>query len=793
MSSRSPDDRAAWISDEQAEDLATWALRTRSPAGRAVVASRARSGDPRWIRALARLEAWGADRQGIEQAVALLQPLADEEHTEQSATLLAQALVHLGRRTEALAVLGTHTLTSAWAWGVRADAANPWISGIGTPSPEDVTAWLAVLNEPFDAAGLEPVRLDPPPGTPASSPFASLRATPRAKVDDAECVTVVMSAFNPDQDIRMAARSVLDQSWTNLQLLVIDDASPDTSAAEALAGLDDHRLEIVTAEINGGTYQARNIALLHARGEWITVHDSDDFAHPRRLELQVEAIRGTRTRMASRSHAIRAYPDLTLTYVGYPPSRLNASSLLFRREAVDLVGGFDLVRKSGDMEYPLRLQAVRPGAVLDMPSRTPLAITQLRTGSLSRSDAVPGWTHWTRIAYRDFYSAWHETIAKGEDPRHAVPAPRATAGPRPFAVPTPTFLATVDRPGAPTAADVVVVSDLRRGRTHADVSARVRALASHGLTVAVAHLEGPHPPVSRRSLLDASSMGVVNDGTAFFTQHHETLDVGVVLVEDPSCLLLREDDGSAWTVGRVRVVEEGDPATLTAATAAAASLWRAPVELVTSTVAAAASPRPARSPERRPGTRRVVLAHPVGGTSKGWALAARELLDHLPDRDEVEVRLADDGNPARAALGTERLPAGWVPMGLTGPRAGWLTGADAVVLTTLTPDLDPAAGTLARQAVAAGALAVVPSRLAHLGDLVIATDEPAASVVTALWSDSAAWSDAANRARNAASRTAEDSVSALLGTPPQQVRDRPPARPIDTDGPQGPGEERLIP
>src|SRR5690606_2265569 len=149
--------------------------------------------------------------------------------------------------------------------------------------------------------------------------------------------------------------------------------------------------------------------------------------------------------LANRTWALRAYQDLTLTYAGYPAARLNASSLLYDRLAVtSLVGGFDAVRKSADVELPLRLRAVRKSAVRDLRSPSPMAITQLRSNSLSRADALPGWLRWDRLAYRDSYMEWHEQIAARRE-RAVLPG----AG-RPFPIPRPNWapnrLSVIDPP-----------------------------------------------------------------------------------------------------------------------------------------------------------------------------------------------------------------------------------------------------------------------------------------------------------------------------------------------------------
>ena len=159
-----------------------------------------------------------------------------------------------------------------------------------------------------------------------------------------------------------------------------------------------------------------------------------------------------------RSRTIRAFSNLTFTFPGYPPDRVNASSLLCRREAVtEVIGdGFDDVRKAADDEFYGRLEAVAPGSLLDLPMRRPLAIKQIRDDSLSRADALPGWLAWTRLAYRNAYTFWHSQISlSGASASLSVGGSRSIPSPDPSWDPV-----SADRaPRRPY--DTVIINDWR--------------------------------------------------------------------------------------------------------------------------------------------------------------------------------------------------------------------------------------------------------------------------------------------------------------------------------------------
>jgi len=99
-------------------------------------------------------------------------------------------------------------------------------------------------------------------------------------------VSVLIPAYNAAHCIGRAIASVLAQTEQDFEILVVDDASSDATAAlvEAAAA-DDPRIRLLRAPRNGGPGSARNRGIAAAAGEWIAPLDADDRFHPRRLEL----------------------------------------------------------------------------------------------------------------------------------------------------------------------------------------------------------------------------------------------------------------------------------------------------------------------------------------------------------------------------------------------------------------------------------------------------------------------------------------------------------------------------
>lgn len=111
-----------------------------------------------------------------------------------------------------------------------------------------------------------------------------------AKTDKKPLVSVIMPVYNVEHYLRQAIDSVLNQTYTNLELIAVDDGSRDASGKildEYKA--KDNRLVVVHQE-NQGVVAAANYAVSIARGEYIARQDSDDISFLRRIELQVHAL-----------------------------------------------------------------------------------------------------------------------------------------------------------------------------------------------------------------------------------------------------------------------------------------------------------------------------------------------------------------------------------------------------------------------------------------------------------------------------------------------------------------------
>lgn len=257
-------------------------------------------------------------------------------------------------------------------------------------------------------------------------------------------ISVIMTAFNTGHLIERAVKSVLAQSHSNLELMVIDDASSDdTAAILAQMAAEDDRLRVFSSPANHGTYWSKNWCLTKATGEFVAFHDSDDYSDPDRLRVQMGALLADPNLMACTCRWRRVDEADELQLIDGAAERMAAISLMIRRSPVlDQAGFFDTVRIAADTEYIRRLKEIF-GWKGVRHLRQCLYTGLLREGSLttdagsgfdwqrqgnSHSRAVGG----NRAAYYDAFTSWHSACG-GDRKKLSVSFPARS---RPFDVPT---------------------------------------------------------------------------------------------------------------------------------------------------------------------------------------------------------------------------------------------------------------------------------------------------------------------------------------------------------------------
>lgn len=99
-------------------------------------------------------------------------------------------------------------------------------------------------------------------------------------------VSVIMPSWNTGRFIAESIQSVIDQTYTNWELIIVDDCSTDNTD-EIVHSFNDSRIRYLHNKKNSGAAITRNHALQVAKGEWIAFLDSDDLWKPEKLEKQL--------------------------------------------------------------------------------------------------------------------------------------------------------------------------------------------------------------------------------------------------------------------------------------------------------------------------------------------------------------------------------------------------------------------------------------------------------------------------------------------------------------------------
>lgn len=188
------------------------------------------------------------------------------------------------------------------------------------------------------------------------------------------CISVIIPLYNAESTIQQTVESVLQQTWTDFELIIVDDGSTDASL-ERLQSIKDERIRVLSYP-NAGAAIARNRGLQASTGDCVAFLDADDLWSPDKLEAQFNALNDHPE--AAVAHSWTQFIDESGTVLsagGRPRVKHNdayrrllihnfldsGSNPLIRRHALIDIGGFDeSLSSSQDWDLYLRLAARYP-------------------------------------------------------------------------------------------------------------------------------------------------------------------------------------------------------------------------------------------------------------------------------------------------------------------------------------------------------------------------------------------------------------------------------------------------
>lgn len=179
-------------------------------------------------------------------------------------------------------------------------------------------------------------------------------------------VSVIIPTYNRADLIKRAIMSVLNQTYSDIEVLVVDDASTDQTE-KIVKGIKDERLHYYKLETNGGACRARNIGISKAQGEFIAFLDSDDEWMSNKIELQYNfaneknaiavAANFIYKRESKKNIVVsKNHPDYFSTEELVVKNSITTGALFVKREMLLQMGGFDEdMPRYQDWELVLRL------------------------------------------------------------------------------------------------------------------------------------------------------------------------------------------------------------------------------------------------------------------------------------------------------------------------------------------------------------------------------------------------------------------------------------------------------
>lgn len=199
-------------------------------------------------------------------------------------------------------------------------------------------------------------------------------------IEASDLVSVVIPTHNRRARVAKAITSASAQTWTNIEIIVVDDASTDDTS-EFLTDLAarDERVQVIRNSVAGGGALARNAGIAAARGTYIAFLDDDDQWLPNKLALQVSELQATQGAVAascsfliapeSGTEEIKVLRAVTDSQeIIYANCLGGASMCLARREALEAIGGFDPSLPScQDWDLWIKLVDAGPVVVCPMP------------------------------------------------------------------------------------------------------------------------------------------------------------------------------------------------------------------------------------------------------------------------------------------------------------------------------------------------------------------------------------------------------------------------------------------
>ena len=175
-----------------------------------------------------------------------------------------------------------------------------------------------------------------------------------------DMISVIMPAYNVEDTIEEAIQSILDQTYSNFELIICDDGSSDNTLKK-IYSFADSRIKVLVNSNNLGNLVTTNRLLERAEGEIIALQDADDYSSKDRLKSQIDVITKKNIDLVS-CHAGVVIDGKIISFIRnpeYPLNFMNSKKIpiiwgacLFKKKIYEAIGGFDnIFNRIGAADY----------------------------------------------------------------------------------------------------------------------------------------------------------------------------------------------------------------------------------------------------------------------------------------------------------------------------------------------------------------------------------------------------------------------------------------------------------
>ena len=223
-----------------------------------------------------------------------------------------------------------------------------------------------------------------------------------------DLVSIITPSYQTASFIAETIESVLAQTYTNWEMIIVDDCSTDATDEVVAPYLGDSRIRYLKNEKNSGAAVSRNRALREAKGRWIAFLDSDDLWSPKKLEKQIAFMEENHyafsytkyEEIGENSKSLGAYvsgPKRIAKFGMYQYCWVGCLTVMYDRKVAGLVQIQD-IRKNND--YAMWIEVCKKADCYLLNEQ--LAKYRKRSGSISRHGIM------TMIGWH--YKLWHEAV-----------------------------------------------------------------------------------------------------------------------------------------------------------------------------------------------------------------------------------------------------------------------------------------------------------------------------------------------------------------------------------------------